>query len=102
LNPNRRVNFQEKNRIKARYRADCYYLAYSYPKPIFEDGDIALDITFNPYSERTFDLDNLFASMKSGLDGICDWWKVNDQRFNPITIRRGVIVPRGSVEISLP
>jgi len=101
LNPNRRVYFRKRAEIKARYKRDCNILAKSYPRPIFEDGDIGITMTFNPSSHRKHDLDNLLASMKSGLDGIAEHWGVDDQRFNPITIRRGEVRKNGSVEITL-
>ena len=76
-------------------------LATQYPRPVFEDGDIGITLTFNPPSHRKYDLDNALASMKSGLDGIAEWWRIDDVRLNPITIRRGSVRSQASVEILL-
>lgn len=65
-----------------------------------EDGEIMLNITFNPPSRRRFDLDGLLTRSKSILDGFADALVVNDHRF-AMTIRRGEPVPNGSVAIEV-
>lgn len=90
-----------KAKAKAKYKTDCYFLSKVHPKPVFENDDIHLFVTFNPATLRSFDLDNALASIKSALDGICIAWGIDDKRFNPITIKRGVVKKIGSIEISV-
>jgi crossover junction endodeoxyribonuclease RusA len=51
-------------------------------------GDIALTIWFCQPDKRGRDLDGLLSSMKSAIDGIADALRVNDKKFNPISIHR--------------
>ena len=41
-----------------------------------------LKITFAPPNRRARDLDNLLASLKSGLDGLCDVLGVDDSKWS--------------------
>lgn len=62
-------------------------LARQAPPMLPEEGPIELDIEFVPPNRRAHDLDNCLASLKSGLDGVADAWKVNDKRFK-LTIHK--------------
>ena len=99
LSPNNRSHWARKAKVKAKFRSDCFYLAKSIPLPLFVDGNISVTIVFNPPTKRKYDIDNLLASMKSGLDGVADAWGVNDTRFRPITIDFGAIVKGGNVNV---
>ena len=51
-------------------------------EPVFSaKGPITLDIEFIEPDKRRRDLDNMLASIKSGIDGIADALGVNDSRF---------------------
>ena len=41
-----------------------------------------LKITFVPPNRRASDLDNMLASLKSGLDGLCDVLGVDDSKWS--------------------
>ena len=57
-----------------------------------------VSITFHPPSNRRQDLDNMLASIKSGLDGVADAIGVDDSNWT-ITIARGDV--RGCVAVHL-
>lgn len=42
---------------------------------------VHLNLTFTPPTRRRFDLDNLLARMKAGLDGLADVLGVDDSRW---------------------
>lgn len=46
-------------------------------------------MVFYPPTSRGYDLDNLHARMKSGLDGLCDVLRINDRQFRPVTVDMG-------------
>lgn len=49
---------------------------------------LALDITFHPPTARRYDLDNLYARMKSGIDGLCAALHIDDVQVEETTLRR--------------
>ena len=101
LNPNNRSHWRKKADVKQKYRDDCYWVAKACkPKTLPEYDTIGLSITFHPPNKRKRDLDNLLASIKSGLDGLADAWDVNDIRFRPITIDVGDVI-KGAGEVGI-
>jgi crossover junction endodeoxyribonuclease RusA len=62
---------------------------------------IALSVTFHAPDKRRRDLDNLLAAMKADFDGISQALGVDDQMFNPITLRRGECVKGGCVVVEV-
>ena len=56
-------------------------------------------ILFVAPNRRRYDVDNLLARLKAGLDGVCDALKINDVQFRTIVIRRAVGVGHGSVDL---
>jgi len=62
---------------------------------------MAVLMRFYPPSKRHYDLDNLLASMKAGLDGMADALGVDDNIFRPsievMAEVRGMVV----VEVSI-
>lgn len=65
-----------------------------------EDGEVMLDVTFNPPDNRKRDLDGMFSASKAGFDGIADALSVNDYRF-AFTIRRAEPIKGGKVVVQL-
>lgn len=98
LSPNARKHYMAIAKAKAQYRTVCYNLSLLRSKPF--QGDVLLSITFHPPDRRKRDLDNMLASIKSGLDGLADAIKVNDHRF-AILIRRGEPIKHGLVAIKV-
>lgn len=93
LNPNRSkgVHWGQLSAKKARRNADARVLAMQamraagYVPPV---GELAVSITFVQPDKRRRDRDNLLGSIKHDLDGISSALGVDDQHFNPVTLRR--------------
>ena len=59
-----------------------------------------LHLIFSPPSKRHYDLDNLLASMKAGLDGMSLALNIDDKCFTKITIEKTAEVA-GTVKVIL-
>jgi len=79
LNPNARVHYQEHAKARKAYRTDCAWQAKSQGARQIAADALKLRIVFVPPDRRHRDLDNMLASIKSGLDGIADVLGVNDR-----------------------
>lgn len=99
LKPNSRKKHLHSTSDRKRYKSTCWALC----KAAKMDGSLThLDITFRPPSARKFDLDNLLASVKYGLDGMALALGVDDYCWS-FSIRRGDKDPekKGFVQITL-
>ncbi len=81
LNPNSRAHWAVLAKAKKAYRATCYSLAKKAGVSISKEK-VHLAMTFYMPDRRHRDLDNMLASMKSGLDGLADALEVNDKHFS--------------------
>ena len=98
LSPNNRAHRFLKARAGKMYRSQCRLL--SLHVKVQGEGPIPITITFRPPDRMRRDRDNMLAAMKSGLDGLADALKVDDERFE-LTIKRGEPVRGGWVEIEI-
>jgi crossover junction endodeoxyribonuclease RusA len=83
LSPNAREHWATIAEHKKRYREACWLLtkeAVGNPT-IPEAGELNVRIDFYPPSNRKYDVDNLLASIKAGLDGVAQALRVDDSRF---------------------
>lgn len=87
LSPNARKHWAQLAKAKAFYRHACSVTAQTQGLKKIDAQVLHLDITFYPPSRRRYDLDNLLASMKSGLDGIADVVEVDDSNWS-LTLRK--------------
>lgn len=82
LNPNKREHYMALSKAKKSYRWACAMLARDAGAvKMRPDSRLHLALTFVPPDKRRRDLDNLIASMKSGLDGLADVLGVDDSRW---------------------
>lgn len=81
LSPNSRCHWARKAKAAKAYRLDCFYLAKEAGVTAPAEGPISLRIEFVPPDRRGRDIDNMLASIKSGLDGLAQALTVNDKRF---------------------
>lgn len=87
---------------KAKYRNDCWVLALQAARGfVAPAGDIPLRVTFVQPDKRRRDRDNLLAACKSGLDGLAAALKVDDSRFEPVTISRVFGAKPGAVLVEV-
>jgi len=84
LNPNSSCHFHVKAKKRAIYKNECFWLTKmaNIPKSDYAE----MHIIFYKPNRRHMDLDNMLASMKSGLDGMCDALEMDDRCFKKITI----------------
>ena len=61
----------------------------------------ALRITFYPPDRRHRDADNLHASMKHYLDGVCQALGINDRSFREVTLAFGEVQKPGAVTVEI-
>jgi crossover junction endodeoxyribonuclease RusA len=99
LSPNARQHYQALARAKKAYRSACWYTAHSQGLRKIEASRVHVDIVFVPPNKRGFDLDNLLARMKSGLDALADVIGVDDKHWS-LSIRRADEIG-GMVRISI-
>lgn len=100
LSPNQRLHFAVLAKEKAKYREACGWIAKVAQTPVIQ-GNVHISLMFHPPQNRSYDLDNLLARMKSGLDGVCDAWQINDKCFRPVTIDIAERVKDGKVILTI-
>ena len=81
LSPNTRQHWAVTAKAKKLYRAACATQARLQGIDRMAVNAVHLKLTFCPPTRRRFDLDNLLARMKSGLDGLADVIEVDDSRW---------------------
>lgn len=97
LNPNSRKHYQAKAKLRAKQKSDAFFITKSYGESWPEQTGI--DIVFHPPNKRHRDLDNLLASCKGMIDGMCEALGINDKDLHPITLDWGEVIKGGKVEI---
>lgn len=100
LSPNSRPHHMAKAKAAKIYRDAAYWLTVPARRLFDLEGEIMLRCEFYPPDKRRRDLDGMFASIKSGLDGIADSLQVNDYRFG-FEIHRRAPVKGGKVVITI-
>lgn len=102
LSPNtRHAHWSQLSKAKGRYRAACYLTAKQQGAQRIEAPELAVSMTFVPPDRRARDLDNLIASMKSGLDGLSDALGVDDSRWTLTAVMaRGSVGGMVRIEVS--
>ena len=60
-----------------------------------------MTLTIYPPDKKRRDLDNVFASMKSAIDGVCQGLEIDDSQIHRVTLEWGVVVKDGAVELEL-
>lgn len=101
LSPNSRAHWAKKAKAVKAYRRDCGYATVGAKGRAGISGPASLSVTFRPPNARPRDMDNLLASIKSGIDGICDALAINDRQFGQITVLRGEPIRGGCVVVEL-
>ena len=93
LNPNRSkgLHWGATSALRKKARQDGFYAARdamgrAVKKSLAEN--IPMTITFVQPDKRIRDRDNLLSSSKSAIDGIAQALEINDNQFNPVTIKR--------------
>lgn len=94
LSPNARCHWAKKAKAAKSYRAIGAWSA------VGGTPGRTVVITFNPPDRRPRDLDNMLASIKSGLDGIASSIGIDDSQWS-LTIRKGGPIQGGLVTVEV-
>lgn len=94
LSPNARVHWTKKAKAAKAYRLIAAWAA------VGMGPGRTVSITFNPPDKRARDLDNMLASIKSGLDGIASSIGIDDSQWS-LTIRKGEVIQGGLVTVEV-
>lgn len=90
LSPNARKHWRTVAGAKQRYRRECYACglmqAELTPLTFNRNQRFEMRLTFTRPRDQHYDLDNLLARMKAGLDGLCDALGLNDRNARPVTV----------------
>ncbi len=81
LSPNQRQHWAQLAKAKKSYRQACWATATSQGARHIQADRLHVALKFVPPNRRKFDLDNLLARMKAGLDGLADVLGVDDSRW---------------------
>lgn len=83
LSPNAREHWSVTSKLKRAYRTRCRVLGEKVGVQALAGSQkaVAVHLTFFPPDKRARDMDNMLASMKSGLDGLADAMGVDDSRW---------------------
>lgn len=102
LSPNARQHWGKLHNARKRYRTICLRLAEEQVRwEASFTGSLGLTAIFHPPSRRRFDLDNMYARMKSGIDGLCDSLGIDDHQIKETLLRLAETRVDGSVTIQL-
>jgi len=106
LNPNRSkgVHWASTSELRARQKSDARLLALQAMRAqgyVPPPGVLPLCITFVQPDKRARDRDNLLAACKGLLDGLSQALGVDDQHFDPVTIRRAYGSKPGAVIVEI-
>lgn len=96
LSPNTRQHWAKLAKAKKSYRAACYWRAYEQGVRRIEAERLQVAFVFYAPTKRRYDLDNLVARLKSGIDGLADLVGVDDSRWR-MTFEMGEPVKGGLV-----
>jgi crossover junction endodeoxyribonuclease RusA len=99
LSPNKRYHWAVKSKAAKAYRGAVYTIccASRLRRP---DDSAHISIVFHPPDNRRRDIDNMLASLKSGLDGLADYLEIDDSRWT-ISMCRDDPVKNGQVFIEV-
>lgn len=102
LSPNARVHWAKKARAAKDYRATAYILCKQAGVKLPETtGKLHVWLDFYAKDKRRFDGDNLLASMKAGIDGIAEYYQINDSRFIFHPYLKDEIIKNGCVKVRI-
>ena len=84
LKPNVKTHWTKKAKFAKQYKEVCFYLT---KEAKFDQNTYkSLEMVFYPPNRRNFDLDNMLATMKSGIDGMCLALNIDDSCFKKMSV----------------
>ena len=101
LSPNTRLHWSKLARAKRVYRAVCASESASQGVCSTTALKARISLVFTQPTKRGYDLDNLVARMKSGLDGLADTLGLDDRHWALSIERADAPKPGGFVEVTI-
>lgn len=101
MSPNARVHWAKLAKAKKKARQLGYYVALASGLGKIDADKITVRYSFYPPSRRTYDKDNLIASMKAAQDGIAQAIGIDDGKWETDHELKGTIEKNGMVKIEL-
>ena len=92
LSPNTRGCWQTKLDAKEAAKELGYWVGAQHSGQL--RGNVHAWLTFYPPDKRKRDLDNLLASMKSDIDGVCTGLGIDDSQIKRVTAEWGDLLPK--------
>ena len=90
-------HWSKKSSAAKSYKEACAWECKAqYVQPVVTDA-IVVEVTFNPPSNRKYDLDNALARCKQGLDAVAEAIGVDDANWREMRLVRGEKVHNGAV-----
>ncbi len=102
LSPNAsKRHWRYKQPAKQAARTEAFYVVAPF-KGTFSGSDLLqMSLTIYPPDKKRRDLDNVFASMKSTIDGMCKAIEIDDSQIRRVMLEWGGVVENGAVELEL-
>lgn len=100
LNPNKHISHWAKHKPRQLARQAAFYLAKETGQTLEPAQYYRFQLIFYPPDRAHRDLDNLLASMKSALDGLCQGLGINDRMIKPVP-EWGPVTRPGKVEVRI-
>lgn len=87
LSPNKRQHWTALSKAKAAYRIECANETAMRVRPVEVSSEPKhIEFVFYPPDRRSYDVDNLLARMKAGIDGMADALGIDDRVFVKTTV----------------
>lgn len=100
LNPNQRKHWAVKKDAKRAARDEAFCITTNTGAKLHPGKNYMVELIFCPPNRSPRDLDNLLASMKASLDGMCRALGIDDKMIRPVP-DWGPVVAGGKVEITI-
>lgn len=102
LSPNAsKRHWRYKQPAKEAARTEAFYKAVSFRDWFTTSDALQMTLTFYPPNKSRRDLDNVFASMKPTIDGMCQALEIDDSQIRRVMFEWGGVTDNGAVELEL-
>ncbi len=102
LSPNSpKRHWRAKQPAKQAARDEAFFKSSPFHSTFAGVQKLNLLLTIYPPDHKRRDLDNVFASMKSSIDGMCKGLGIDDSQIRRVTLEWGSVVKDGAVELEL-
>lgn len=100
-NKKRSGNWREKSEAAKKYKADCTKECWARAIRKLDYSRAHVELTFYPPTAHAFDLDNVCARAKQGLDAVAEAIGIDDSRWDRLTLIRGEKTAGGCILVHI-